>query len=303
VPIYEDLLPYLDADPELGRESIIPSLLTALLREEEVLYMMPYQFAVFAFFAPIDLVGDRSSITMREAEIIAERNDLFVFDDEISKEWLLDMACNILINRYIDLKAGTCDFDNPDFIAMLEECNKHRFDSEHYEPEPIRCLLRRHYLFGIGGYDWIRQYNYCFIGFPLSGESNGAIMTNWQFGISSQSAHKEGAWEFIRHILSSENQQKAQDIPVVLKELELQFDKALKGEFENFLGDKIKYEQSDIDRIWDIIERSSYLISEDQIIWDVIKEEAGMYFAGDRTVEDTVRVIQDRLSKYVAEQS
>ena len=302
VSIYEDLIPFFDADPEFSRESIVPALLTAMLREDDKLYWMPYEYSIFSFFAPIDLVGDRTNITLEEAERIAESNELFVFDDMISREWLLEMACNILINQYIDLTAGTCNFENADFIALLEECNKHRSETEPYEPEPIRCLLYRNYLFGVESFEWVLQHHQTFIGFPITGESIGVIIPNLQFAISAQSEYKEAAWEFIRYILSSEKQQEVYNFPVLHKELELQIEKAITGKLVNRQGKEIRFDQSDVGRLWDMIERSSYLIYNDKTILNIIQEEASVYFAGDKTVEEVVRIIQSRVQTYVSEQ-
>ena len=302
VPLYEDMLPYLDADSEYSRETFMPSVLAAFLRDTGKLYWIPYEFVLFTFTAPIHFVGDRISITMEEAERIARENDLFVFDDAIYNSWLLSMACNVVISRYIDPLAGTCDFDNPDFIALLKKCNEHP-STYPDEPTPYRCLMDRMYLFGLSNYSTIKNLNLCFVGFPVTGEASGVIMDDLRFAISSQSEYKDAAWEFIRYTLSSENQQAVRNFPVVQKELELQLEKAMAGQFVDWRGVELKLEQSDVDRLWNIIERSSYLLNDDKVIWGIIMEEAAMYFAGDRTVEETARIIQNRLSMYVSENS
>ena len=40
----------------------------------------------------------------------------------------------------------------------------------------------------------------------------------------------------------------------------------------------------------------------DQNILDIVKEETAGYFAGQKALDDTVRLIQNRVSLYVAEQ-
>ena len=304
--LYEDMLPYLDNDAEFSRESLVPSLLTAFLREDSALRWMPYDFVMFTFIAPVSLVGERTSITLEEAESIASKNDLHVFDIAMDQEWLLSMICNTLINRYIDLEAGICDFENPDFIALLEKCKEH---PPKYPDDPgeMRCVLNYSYLFGLNNYLGIKTYNddYYFVGLPVSGEAGGVFMNNLfnlRFAISAQSENKDAAWEFVRSVLKSENQQAADNFPVVQKELDMQIEAALADKFVTATGSEIKLEQSDADRLRDLIERTTYMVSDDKIIRDIITEEAKMYFADDRTVENTVHVIQSRLSQYVAEQ-
>ena len=301
--LFEDLLPYLDADSEYSRETLVPSILTASLREENALRWMPYQFIIFTFTAPISLIGERSVITMAEAEDIAARNDLHVFDIAIYREWLLAMMCNTLIGKYIDLATGTCDFDNPDFIALLEKCNEHPAARPN-EPEAMRCLLHYSYLFGFNSYLGLKNYgeDYSFVGLPVSDESGGIIRRDLRFAMSAQSEHKDAVWEFIRSILSSENQQAADWFPVVQSELNLQIEAALTDAFVTASGSVIKLTESDADKLRDIISSTTYFEYDDFVIEDIIAEEAEIYFAGDRTVEETARIIQNRLSNYVSEQ-
>jgi len=307
-PLYEDLLPYLDADPEYSRETLFPSLLNAFVREDGELNWMPYDFTMLTFTAPVSLVGERTSITMEEAESIAADNGLYVFDIAIDQEWLLSFICSTVINRYIDPIAGICDFENPDFIALLEKCNEHP-EKRPEELEERRCVLSYYYFFWFDNYGGIKNFNgdYCFAGLPVSGEPGGVFMNNLfnlRFAISSQSEHKDGAWEFVRSILSSENQQAADNFPVVQKEFELKLEAAIAGNlaYRDDPEMKIDISQSDADKLRNLIDSTTYMVSDDAIARDIIKEEAMMYFAGDRTVEETARIIQNRLSTYVAEQ-
>ena len=301
--LYEDLLPYMDADPGRGRETLVPTLLTALTRDTGAVYWMPYEFGIFTFIAPISLVGDRTSITMEEAERIARSNDLNVFDIAMEREWVLGMSCKILISRYIDPETGICDFENPDFIALLEKCNEHppKLPDDLGE---LRTVLQDYWLTWFDNYQGLKHRgdDYCFVGVPATGGEGGVFMSgDLRFAISAQSENKDGAWEFIRFILSPENQQTVEQFPVVQQELDRKIDELVENVFVSSLGVEVDFNQSDADKLRGLIERTTAYEIDDKTITGIIQEEAAVYFAGERSASASARIIQDRLSKYVAE--
>ena len=148
----------------------------------------------------------------------------------------------------------------------------------------------------------MQKYDDCFVGLPLSEGVGGIFLNNLRFAISSQSDKKEAAWEFVRSILNSENQQAAQYFPVVQKELDVQINTALTEQFITKGGMIVKLNKTDEVMLRHLIEQTKTLACDDDVVWDIIHEEASMYFVGDRTVEETARVIQSRLNIYVSEQ-
>ncbi|HBA46344.1 MAG TPA: hypothetical protein DCZ91_00790 [Lachnospiraceae bacterium] len=62
-------------------------------------------------------------------------------------------------------------------------------------------------------------------------------------------------------------------------------------------------EEGDFDRIKDIISASVYtsVVDKGNVVRDIVLEEAGMYFEGDATLEQTVAKIQNRVSLYLKE--
>ena len=52
-----------------------------------------------------------------------------------------------------------------------------------------------------------------------------------------------------------------------------------------------------------IFEGDVLVAQNDETLMDMIREDASAYFAGAKTLEETVKVIQSRVSIYVAEHS
>ena len=62
---YENLLTYLDEDPEYSRDTIVPNLLTAMSTQEK-LNWLPYSFAISTFIAPSEYIS-ASGVSFDEA--------------------------------------------------------------------------------------------------------------------------------------------------------------------------------------------------------------------------------------------
>ena len=61
--------------------------------------------------------------------------------------------------------------------------------------------------------------------------------------------------------------------------------------------------RADADKLLDFLDAIENLNEYDSAIMDIIKSECQAMFAGDKTPEETAKLIQSRASLYVAEQS
>ena len=171
------------------------------------------------------------------------------------------------------------------------------------DPEKVRAVLHYVLLTHFGVYQGIKYQgdDYCFVGVPVTGESGGVFMSSdLRFAMSSQSEHKEGAWEFMRFMLNPENQQAAERIPVIQRELDRRIDALVDNVSANDFGE-VDFNQSDADKLRGLIESTTAFEIDDDTIYNIIYGEAAVYFSGDRSAEEAARIIQDRLTKYVAE--
>ena len=58
---------------------------------------------------------------------------------------------------------------------------------------------------------------------------------------------------------------------------------------------------ADIDRINELVTSVSRLSRSDSTVGDIVKEEASAYFAGNKTAEETARLIESRVNIYLSE--
>ena len=59
--------------------------------------------------------------------------------------------------------------------------------------------------------------------------------------------------------------------------------------------------QEDIDTLTSLVEKADTIISDDEAVFNIIAEEAAGYFAGDRTIDDVLKNIQNRTKIIVQE--
>lgn len=166
-----------------------------------------------------------------------------------------------------------------------------------------------------------------FIGYP-NREREGSYFFFWnKTGIYSQSKVKDKAWEFIRLLGKREYQyeyfrrysgnfaiptrqdclnmriQAAMAEESYIDEFGNEVEPLEKGSF-TWGGNEVKYgpvSQEDVDTYLDLINRTKKSIALDEDMMLIVLEEAGSYFAGDKDLDKTVKIIQKRIETYVNE--
>ncbi len=220
--LFTDLYELIDNDPELTRESFMPNVLRAMERDGK-LYEMTPSFSIQTYAAKTSLVGTECSITMEKAkEILAGMPEGAALTNYLmTQSEFLSNA--IMYSSFVDYENATCNFDSPEFKAVLEMAKTYPAEIDYdklYNENPDywmdqetackedRALLYSTYLWDFDTYNRIRYAYFgediTFVGFPGAGTegSSSAVMTlDTQLAVSAKSKYKEGAWEFIKSIL------------------------------------------------------------------------------------------------------
>lgn len=170
--------------------------------------------------------------------------------------------------------------------------------------------------------------DYTFVGFPvISSESTGSaekgngayIDSNDLMVLSAKSENLEGAWEFVRYYLTDEYQRSLEwGMPVnrrifmeqaqELTERSFRLDEnGVKVEFDNTLyyhGEEVPVPpmtQEQLERLIMHLESVKTTAFVNDSIMNIISEEMGSFFAGDKTAEEVAKLIQNRAELYVQE--
>lgn len=338
----EDLWPYIENDPDIGREAVVE----APLKAAEVnggLYTVFDSVWLYTLVGAESVVGNRTSWTFEDLQeaFSTMPEESVILDNALNvpsmKYHLLESYIYGFFDLFVDWETGQCFFDSQQFRNVLElaanmpgpgeESWREEYGvDDMYTKENIRDLqlLRKQVMLDDMGYYKVyhqRDRNFYFdghgvpVGYPVEDGSVGSYFEpcGIMLAMSSTCQDKAAAWEYIRQTLIIEKMYDRIDgdyigIPV---------NKKLYNKNAKFARNPAKYYGVDLDgefypagqlsleewqeweEYFNSITRCS--LFSDRNILALVEEEAGAYFAGDRTLDDTVERIQRRAELYVNE--
>lgn len=218
---------------------------------------------------------------------------------------------------FVDVESGISHFDDKEFIELLEFVKKYRcVDDGRTLKGRIAAGTQ---LFVNCGFQSFKNFweiegyfkgTPCYIGFPTE-EGNKSYLMVYSYYINEDSKHKEGALDFMRFLMSDEQQLKQQDIgdsfTVKQKLLEESWEKAKQEPYMTNYGfqtDDVFYQprvmtDEEEEIFWEMLDNSVYEQSND--IELIIYEEIPAFFDGNKTAEEVAKIIDNRVQLYLDE--
>lgn len=156
-------------------------------------------------------------------------------------------------------------------------------------------------------------------GYPSENKDGSAIVPILQFAVFENTRSKEACWELLKSFLSDDYQDAVQNSwPVKLSSLEKQKKKAIEPRYYTDENGKKKKEENisiignkevkvgypnekECDKVIDFLKGLKSLMEYDEKITTIIQEESGAYFEGQKDIDETVKIIQDRVKTYIGE--
>jgi len=311
--LLEDLNTWIDADPEIDRADYLNNIFEAY-EVNGGLYELPTSFEINTLKADAKFVGEVPGITMEGLHQLGKKYPEYKLVDDSQSGFLKDM---LQFGTMMDMVNGTCNFDSEEFIELLEMAKEL---PETTTGDGRLSILQWAYIRDFEDFRrWEIQFNpnkvdYTYIGFPGMGGNGALIQSNGlSFAITSQSKYKDGAWQFIRYFLGEEYQTSvglhvsAAQFPVKLSVLEQQAENATKpisadGRDEDGVFTVPGLSKARADELVAYLKSLNQTGRMDWEVYNIVIEEAGAYFAGQKTVQDVAKTIQGRVWIYLAEQ-
>ncbi len=223
--ILEDLWPFIDNDPDLGRDKLMLRPLEAN-QQDGRLYEIFSTFSIRTVVGAGKIVGDRNSWTLADLnEALAKMPEgCAIFGQSDTKDGMLNMVVSMNMDQFVDWDKGECSFDSDGFKALLEFCNTfpaefswENVDWEEWEEEESRVYTGKQLLvqYSIGSLDRdIARLNAVFnndvsyVGYPMEdGSCGSSFSTGRGTAMTTACQDKEGAWSFIRQELLPRDEQ------------------------------------------------------------------------------------------------
>lgn len=309
--LLEDLTPYIDAEPELGREQLMA---WDALNEYGGVYYLGPGFTVDCMMGLKENFEGCSGMSMQEyLDMEAALEPWQDMSSRMDPEYFLELMITSYLDRAMDWETGSCDFDNPEFVSILEAASRVKSDrSKEFEQpgqfENTWSRLGRGQVLMMrmsrgGGTSLAFDADYsgkevCYFSLPtVDGEEMLRVQLELAAGIFAGSEQKEGCWEFIRFTLMDPTANMHISSRPLYRPL---FDEMLEANVGDY-PNQISIEEAS--ELRELVERADKLAIYDDSAMDIILEEAGAYFAGAQSAWQAAEYVQNRMSIYVAEQS
>ncbi|MDE7261966.1 MAG: hypothetical protein K2N78_07930 [Oscillospiraceae bacterium] len=346
----EDLWPFIDNDPDLGRDK----LMTKPLEADQVngkLYEIFGSFAIQTAVGPSKIVGDRMSWTLADLQAALEKmpEGCAIFGEDDTKDGMLSTILYMNMESFVDWDSGKCYFDSDNFKSLLAFCNgfaaEYDYDNvdwDEWEDSDTRILTGKQLL----SVCYLSNFSYSFrrnqvlfdggpayVGYPMEDGSVGSCFSlPTCYAISSTCKDKDGAWSYLRQVLlpSEEGEERYYYSGFSINKAD--FDKALEeamtpeymtdengeimmdedgepmtwglGSLWLEDGTELPFHlptQEEVDQVMALYNAITTVYRYDKSISDIVNDVAGGYFAGDKTLDETASLIQNRVNLYVNE--
>ena len=312
--LLRDLKQDLEADPALSPEDLV--LARAIENDCGGLYLMADCFSVETRLGLWDRFGDAWGWSFDDYfRIDAEMSDGKMTIYNLTRDYFLESSVSRYLRQAIHWKDGTCDFENPDFVRLLEACRDLR-----ETPEDPENMIFGWNLMGEGliatdlvmlneATDLAKECrrvgrSVSVIGWPTPDGSCGTDFTlSYPIGVMKNGAHPELCWQFLRYCLLHAERA----IPNYRPLLEQQLEEARHidpNEERDMWYDGLTspITEAEISQFHTLLGKVEHTTLRDDTAMAIIREEAAPFLAGERSAEDAARLIQSRMSIYVAEQ-
>jgi ABC-type glycerol-3-phosphate transport system substrate-binding protein len=280
---------------------------------------------------------DSSNWTWNDFKTIAEKVVQKDADGNVIRTALPNVSPSDLLNyivflgdfsKFVDQDKKTASFDSPDFMGMLEFVKSFGDNNLTSKGNPkatmadtIEAAYRGAVVFmpqPMQGYiDYgiakaMFKGKVSVLSYPSSNASvSGAFNANETYGIASYSKYKDAAWEFIKTLISEEIQSNMQmggfaiNKAAQKKMADQAIDETANGRVKVGMGSKEfnieKITQEDVNYIDSMIPKLNKYFSIDNEVVNIVMDETKAYFSGDKSVEETARLIQNRVNTYLNE--
>ncbi len=319
--LFEDLSFWMENDPDFHEDEYFMNFFKSL-KYKDRLECIGFQFAVDTYAAKAEFLGGTERLTLADYANLTLPDGMEVLSsaDRVSAfEWLMSSQ----LSEFVDYENASCTFDSEEFISLLKWFStfpEQAAVSDDYAYRENRALLCPTQIGSLQNYHRTVQCQFgnadvTLTGTPIHAEGNGGVFaTLGLLAVSSTSEYKEEVWDFIKFCLSAEVQSnkgaQSYGFPVNLKALKNVMDAQVSGTEKlpsvSFGGEMVQLtppteqEAAQVREYLKGVTFCSYL--DDPTIKNIVEEETAKCFAGDCTAEDAAKIIQGRVSLYLAEQ-
>lgn len=244
--VLEDITPYLE-QAGYKTEDFVQGVVNSYFVGDK-LYMLPNRFVVSTLMADSAIVGDKQGWTLEEAlEVIKNLPEGVSYASYTTQQSFVQQCLMYGYSSFVDEENATCNFDSPEFKAVLEIAKtfpkEYTYDEDAPSP-PLRVQNGEVLTWDMSiynleeiqmGFAVFGDKTPTFIGFPgVAG--NGALIqgSGGNYAICSKSEYKDDAANFVIDIITKPYDSEdwnSWGLPVLMADLESYIEKELEVEY------------------------------------------------------------------------
>jgi len=306
-----DMNSYLENDDEINEDDLV---ISNALEMSGGIYLISDRFFYETVAGLRSDFGERYGWTLSEYLEIERTMPTYVetLYNTTKNQFLRKISARYL-GKAINWETGSCDFNNDEFIEILEASNRIKESPEDLNNMDftygavrvsngtlVAAAVWGDSIWKLAFEEKMAGCELSFIGWPtVDGSSGSDIHISEPLGIVSQSSNADGCWEYIKFMLmeSNENFEAQGAIPIYLP--------VLKNLIENLKSDKtipIAFTDADAEEFYDLLSAIENIAIYDETVLEIISVEGAALFNGDKSASEVAKIIQSRVSIYVAEQ-
>lgn len=338
--LFLDYYELMEKDDSFKKSDYLENIFKTLEKDGK-LYSITPSFSVFTMIGKTSDVGNEMGWTMDDLDaLIASKPEGTKVLQDVSKNSILYYGNFLCMDQYVNWKKGTCSFDNEEFIRLLEFANQFKNDKELYENydeenydegnyeemendyRKGKILLMESYISSFKEFHRIQKESFgedaTFIGFPTANKNGSAFSAQIELAISSKSSSKDAAWEFVKTFFTDDYQENCSGWPVKLSAIEKrkQADQTVET-YKDENGKEVPYEDTytvngkeeklglvtdeECEKVMAFLKSLNQVMRYDTKVYEIMQEETGAFFAGQKTAEETAKLIQNRVQTYLNE--
>jgi ABC-type glycerol-3-phosphate transport system substrate-binding protein len=336
-----DLYPFIDNDPDYSREDFLQPILKAFETDGKLYSIAPaFAFDTLVGKTSIFGEKQGQSFAELQAAA-AKFPDANLFGTVINRDVFTDQILTRMAAGFIDDVNGVCRFDSEEFISLLEyaknlptpapdaepyelsfapgETNDYRTDKTLIE---LLTIWDIRYIVSLEKIEFGEPVT--FLGFPNNSGGSGILISpRLETAIMAQAKNPDGAWEFVKGIqvygywlYENMGYPPLALLPSLISEMNITAERATIPPYEMWYGERLPHyhflggpdiskqpdnTEADNAKMFDLFESIDGVYRENTAIINIISEETAVYFATDKSAEETAAVIQNRATTYLEE--
>ncbi len=318
----EDLSPYIESSKVISLDDYFGNVLD-LSRRGDYIAAVPYNFGISTIITSASDFEENGTWTVEEFTDYVRKNPekhLTKWGSDRDEYLMSTLYSNI--DHFVDVERAICDFDCEDFRKLAEFAKEYGDGRKNDQPgSDEKNLISTLFIDRVQDlrlYGFMQFGDYTVLGYPsYDGQMRSKLvfMDGAALAIGARSEHKEEAWDFIEFYLSREPVGNFNEEPYGLPSNRIFFENRIKllqdkdGYLSEVTGMKVNgvpYDRhpltdEELDEFMKVVDTAREKYPWEQTIMAIISEELQPYFAGTKTLDEAISVIDSRAGIYLAE--